>query len=162
MCNGCSSEILESIPSTSSWLERYLHPPSDIRTELRPKKPRSGSNSAAVASIESTNWELSHKKKTPTFHYTGCLIGIFLRVYYYPHITGQYNPLYNPTNQGFFRGSREHQEYSINLKISRILHQLEMFNLQEKIQSENLLLMLDISKSLLNQPTGGYRGFTQK
>ena len=27
-------------------------------------------------------------------------------VYYNPHITGQYNPLYNPTNQGpFFRGS---------------------------------------------------------
>ena len=26
-------------------------------------------------------------------------------VYYNPYITGQYNPLYNPTNQGFFRGS---------------------------------------------------------
>ena len=26
-------------------------------------------------------------------------------VYYIPYITGQYNPLYNPTNQGFFRGS---------------------------------------------------------
>ncbi len=27
-------------------------------------------------------------------------------VYYNPDITGQYNPLYNPTNQFFFRGSR--------------------------------------------------------
>ena len=26
-------------------------------------------------------------------------------VYYNPYITGEYNPLYNPTNQGFFRGS---------------------------------------------------------
>ena len=27
-------------------------------------------------------------------------------VYYNPYITGWYNPLYNPTNQGFFPGSK--------------------------------------------------------
>ncbi len=26
-------------------------------------------------------------------------------IYYNPHITGQYNPLYTANNQGFFRGS---------------------------------------------------------
>ena len=45
---------------------------------------------------------VSHEKKPPTFHYTGWLIGILIMVYYNPYITGQYNPLYNPTNQGFF------------------------------------------------------------
>ncbi len=28
------------------------------------------------------------KKKTPTFHYTGWLIGILIMVYYNPYITG--------------------------------------------------------------------------
>ena len=37
-----------------------------------------------------------------TFHYTGWLIGILIMVYYNPYITGEYNPLYNLTNQGFF------------------------------------------------------------
>ena len=45
---------------------------------------------------------MSHEKNPPTFHYTGCLIGILTMVYCNPHITGQYNPLYNPNNQGFF------------------------------------------------------------
>ena len=49
---------------------------------------------------------MSHEKKTPTFHYTGWLIGILLMVYY----NALYNwvvchPLYNPTNQGFFHCS---------------------------------------------------------
>ena len=48
---------------------------------------------------------LSHEKNPPTFHYTGCLIGILILAYYNPYITGYYNPLYNPTNQGFFHGS---------------------------------------------------------
>ena len=48
---------------------------------------------------------MSNEKNPPTFHYTGWLIGILIMVYYIPYITGQYNPLYNPTNQGFFRGS---------------------------------------------------------
>ena len=42
------------------------------------------------------------KKKTLTFHYPGCLPGILIMVYYNPHITGQYNPLYTPNNQGFY------------------------------------------------------------
>ena len=29
---------------------------------------------------------LSHEKKPLTFHYTGCLIGILIMVYYNPHI----------------------------------------------------------------------------
>ena len=33
---------------------------------------------------------------------TGWLIGILIMVYHNPYITGWYNPLYNPTNQGFF------------------------------------------------------------
>ena len=41
---------------------------------------------------------VSHEKKNLiTFHYTGWLIGILIMVYY--------NPLYNPTNQGFFHCS---------------------------------------------------------
>ena len=40
-----------------------------------------------------------------TFHYTGWLIGILVMVYYNPYITGWYNLLYNPTNQGFFHCS---------------------------------------------------------
>ena len=47
---------------------------------------------------------LSHEKNPPTFHYTGCLIGILIiMVCYNPYITGYYNLLlYNPTNQGPF------------------------------------------------------------
>ena len=41
------------------------------------------------------------KKNPPTFHYTGWLIGILILAYYNPHIVGQYNPLYQTTNQGF-------------------------------------------------------------
>ena len=51
-------------------------------------------------------WHLkTPKKKPPTFHYTGWLIGILIMVYYNPYISGQYNPLYNQTNQGFFHCS---------------------------------------------------------
>ena len=32
--------------------------------------------------------QLSHEKNPLTFHYTGCLIGILIIVYYNPHITG--------------------------------------------------------------------------
>ena len=46
---------------------------------------------------------LSHeKKKLIPFHYTGWLIWILIKVYYNPYVPGKYNPLYNPTNQGFF------------------------------------------------------------
>ena len=31
--------------------------------------------------------------------------GILIIVYYNPYLTGYYNPLYNPTNQGFFHCS---------------------------------------------------------
>ena len=51
------------------------------------------------------NIRLSHEKNPPTFHSTGCLIGILIMVYYDPYITGQYNPLYSLTNQGFFHCS---------------------------------------------------------
>ena len=45
------------------------------------------------------------RKKTSYFPLNpGCSIGIFLRVYYNPHITGQYNPLTQPT-MVFFRAS---------------------------------------------------------
>ena len=44
---------------------------------------------------------LRHEKKTLTFHYTGCLIGILTMVYSIPHITRQYNPLY-PKQPGYF------------------------------------------------------------
>ena len=45
------------------------------------------------------------KKTFTSFRYTSCLIGILTMVYYNPHITGQYNPLYNLNNQGFFHCS---------------------------------------------------------
>ena len=32
--------------------------------------------------------QLSHEKNPPTFHHTGCLIGILILVYYNPYITG--------------------------------------------------------------------------
>ena len=49
-----------------------------------------------------TNFWLRQILLTATFHYTGCLIGILIMVYYNPYIIGQYNPLYNLNNQGFF------------------------------------------------------------
>ena len=49
-------------------------------------------------------------KKNVTFHYTGCFIGIPIMVYYNPHKTGQYNPLYTLNNQGFFHCSRDTEE----------------------------------------------------
>ncbi len=48
------------------------------------------------------------KKKSSYFPYTGCLIGILLIVYFNPHRTGQYNPLYTlnfPNHQGCFHCS---------------------------------------------------------
>ena len=51
-------------------------------------------------------WPFEPRKKPGlTFHSTGCLIEVLIMVYYNPHITGQYNPVYNPTNQGVLRGS---------------------------------------------------------
>ena len=62
---------------------------------------------------------LSHEKNPPTFHYTGWLIGILIMVYYNPYITGQYNPLYNPANQGFFRGSSESRIIYLNKRVGQ-------------------------------------------
>ncbi len=45
---------------------------------------------------------MSHEKNPLTFHYTGCLIGILIMVYYNPHITGYYNPLYTLNNWWLF------------------------------------------------------------
>ena len=50
---------------------------------------------------------MSHEKKTPTFHYTGWLIGILIMVHYNPYITGFYNPLNTLNNQVFFHCSHE-------------------------------------------------------
>ena len=47
-------------------------------------------------------FDVSHEKNPLSFCYTGWIIGILVMVYYNPYITGEYNPLYNPTNQGFF------------------------------------------------------------
>ena len=49
----------------------------------------------------------SHEKNppTPTFHYTGCLIGILTMVYCNPYVIGSYNPLYTLNNQGVFHCS---------------------------------------------------------
>ena len=49
------------------------------------------------------NWSEPRKKPGLTFHDTGCLIGI--RDPYNIFIMVYYNPLYNPINPGFFRGS---------------------------------------------------------
>ena len=50
-----------------------------------------------------TPYPCEPRKKPSYFPWnTGWLIGILIMVYYNPHITGQYNPLYNLTNQGFF------------------------------------------------------------
>ena len=46
--------------------------------------------------------QMSQEKTLTTFHYTGCLIGILIMVHYNAYITGEYNALYTPTNQGFF------------------------------------------------------------
>ena len=54
------------------------------------------------------NMRHDKKKKSSYFPYTGCLIGILLIVYFNPHRTGQYNPLYTlnfPNHQGFFHCS---------------------------------------------------------
>ena len=56
--------------------------------------------------LSSSGKKTNEPRKNPlTFHYTGCLIGILIMVYYNHRITG-YNwvvchPLYNPTNRGF-------------------------------------------------------------
>ena len=53
----------------------------------------------------SFHYPLEPRKNPLSFCYTGWLIGILVMVYYNPYITGEYNPLYNPTNQGFFHCS---------------------------------------------------------
>ena len=45
------------------------------------------------------------KNTLTTFHYTVCLIGILIMVYYNVYITGEYNALYTPTNHVFFHCS---------------------------------------------------------
>ena len=45
------------------------------------------------------------KKTLTTFHYTVCLIGILIMVYYNAYKTGEYNALYTPTNHVFFHCS---------------------------------------------------------
>ena len=42
------------------------------------------------------------EKKTLTFQYTGCLIGILIMVYSNPDKNGLHNPLYTLSNQGPF------------------------------------------------------------
>ena len=42
------------------------------------------------------------RKKTSYFPLYWLVDRDLIMVYYNPYITGQYNPLYNPTNQGFF------------------------------------------------------------
>ena len=66
------------------------------------------------------------RKNPPTFYYTGWLIGILIVVYYIPYLTGQYNPLYNPTNQGFFHCSGVAGEAVLNEFLENDL----MFNLK--------------------------------
>ena len=48
---------------------------------------------SSINNIIATPVDMSHEKNPLTFHYTGCLIGILIMVYYNPHITGYYNPL---------------------------------------------------------------------
>ena len=52
---------------------------------------------------------LHEPRKKPSYFplNPGWLIGILTMVYFYPYITGQYNPLYSLTNQGFFHCSHE-------------------------------------------------------
>ena len=45
------------------------------------------------------------KKTLTTFHYTVCLIGILIMVYYNAYISGEYNALYTPTNHVSFHCS---------------------------------------------------------
>ena len=42
--------------------------------------------------------------------YTACWIGVLKMVHNNPHITGQYNPLNQTTNQGFFIAHMDAQE----------------------------------------------------
>ena len=42
------------------------------------------------------------KKTTFTRHFTGCLVGILIIVYYNPNLSVVYNPLYTLNNKGFF------------------------------------------------------------
>ena len=41
-------------------------------------------------------------------------IGILIRAYYNPYITGKYNPLYTANNQGFGHCSSGQMEYNIS------------------------------------------------
>ena len=52
------------------------------------------------------HWSEQRKKPGLTFHYTGCLIGILIMVYYNaPYHWVVCHPLYNLNNQGFFQCS---------------------------------------------------------
>ena len=101
-CLGFQEHLHNWAPFSLPVLQYFV--PTTQSTCLNFHDPKRLKTAALGISCESE----PRKKPDPTFHYTGCLIGFFLRVYYNPHITGQYNPLYNPTNQGpFFRGSSE-------------------------------------------------------
>ena len=59
-------------------------------------------------SFTSQIFKWATKENPPTFHYTGCLIGILIMVYYNPHITGKYHHLCTLNNQGpFFHCSKD-------------------------------------------------------
>ena len=57
-----------------------LVPHSEILQSVSDNSDTSKENSIRI--------HMSHKKKPPTFHYTGWLIGILIMVYYNPYITG--------------------------------------------------------------------------
>lgn len=63
---------------------------------LRPQKPPK--HGFEIWQKWGYDFSWATEKKPLTFRYTGCLIGIgiLVMVYYSPHMTGQYNPLYIP------------------------------------------------------------------
>ena len=62
----------------------------------------------------------SEPRKEPSYFplNPGWLIGILIVVYYSPYITGEYNHLYNPTNQGFVHCSSRKVEILRSLKLT--------------------------------------------
>ena len=67
---------------------------------------------------------MNHEQNTPTFHFTGWLIGILIMVDYNRYITGKYNPLYiiYPKQPGFFLCSYvTHHTHSLKWPCARHL-----------------------------------------
>ncbi len=101
------------IPIWNLWEPRHVlclppHPFATKTNAVSETKTSSGRNfkktSCRLHQCRQKNM-LMNKKNPLSFCYTGWLIGILVMVYYNPYITGEYNPLYNPTNQGFFHFS---------------------------------------------------------